>query len=155
MNGRDGTRGRRASSLGLTVVACAGLCAVALVPAQDRGAVAETSRPALVAPETRRDVGAVTSGATVREEFVVWNRGRGRLVLNRPRCRGCSEGLPATLIVPAGESRTIPVAFQAFGSGPLRRAVSLTTSDPMRPRLTLSVIAHVRDDRSAASEASR
>ncbi|MFH5804453.1 hypothetical protein [Alienimonas sp. DA493] len=111
------------------------------------GPVGEARGPALVAPDTQRDVGTVEPGTIVREEFVVWNRGRSRLVLNRPHCRGCGGELPPTYVVPAGAGRRIPVSFRSFGVGPTRRTVEWTTSDPKQPRLTLTVIANVGEAR--------
>lgn len=101
------------------------------------------AEPRLFAEELFHDFGRVQEGTVLEHEFVLVNKGAGRAVLNRKLCGSCADdtGSPTT-ILPAGDTVRIPVVVTTDDrSGSLKETVTLTTSDPSRPRIELTVSA--------------
>jgi hypothetical protein len=102
--------------------------------------------PCLELPESIRDLGMIPAERVQSVDFVATNRGTRRLVLNEVnkncRCSGFGIG---TVIVPAGESRTITVTLDPrYESGPVRKLVNMASSDPACPRFQMVVLAQVQ-----------
>lgn len=110
----------------------------------------------IVVDTTRHDFGQVPAGPLLRHEFVISNRGDRRIVLNEVGCPGCGHNvMDDTVIVPPGGQWRMPVSLATTGrSGPLRRVVTITTSDPDRPQIEFTLSALVVAD-SEKDEAER
>jgi hypothetical protein len=125
---------------------CGGLYLAALkLVAAPEDAAAAGPQPQVVVGHTQHDFGAVAAGQTLRHRFAVKNRGRTRIVLNRDTCGDCGDDpQPGHIILGPGEETEIPVVLKTTGkTGPLRRVLQITTSDPRLPKIRFTVTAQV------------
>jgi hypothetical protein len=101
--------------------------------------------PQLVVEHTRHDFGRVKAGTVLEHEFELVNKGSGRVVLNRKLCGSCTDkSSSSTAILSAGESMRFPVVITTDNrTGSLEETVTLTTSDPRRPKVELTVTAEI------------
>jgi hypothetical protein len=99
----------------------------------------------IVVDATRHDFGQAPAGTLLRHEFVISNRGDRRIVLNEVGCPGCGDNvMDDSVIVPPGGQWRMPVSLETTGRcGPLRRVVTITTSDPRRPQIEFTLSARV------------
>lgn len=110
--------------------------------------------PRAVVDEDVFDFGEVSIGDPVRHRFVLENQGRRPLTVVAARS-GCDC---TTTIVPggtiaAGGSGWVDVEFDTSrSSGDRRRTITLSTNDPSRPELVLSLRGHVRPDVTVAPD---
>lgn len=100
-------------------------------------------RTATIVPETQYDFGEVVSGVTLSHPFSISNQGQQRLILTPVECCG---GDSDHIILSPGETTSIPVFLHTLGeSGATKRTAEFSTSDPLYPRIQLTVTAQVQD----------
>ena len=134
-----------------TLILCGLLLAVQAYFLQPKATASADSGSQLVVEATRHDFGRVTGGVVLRHEFTMRNRGTTRIVLNQDGCGGCGDDtIDGYVIVPPGGQLQLPLTLETAGqSGSLRRVVTITTSDPHRPRIEFTLTAQIvkTDDR--------
>jgi hypothetical protein len=91
------------------------------------------------------DFGRVAPGAVLEHAFRVRNHGATRVVLNRVEGCNCGDdSAERTTVLAAGGEANFPVRLEAgVMPGRVRRTLSVTTSDPRRPRLEFTLTANV------------
>jgi hypothetical protein len=111
---------------------------VALFPAPP-----EDGGPQVAVEEAHYEGGVVGVGQRIVHSFALRNAGAKPLTLAAPSATCC--GLMVALDrqeVPAGEAATVVVGVEVTSMGPLLRAVRVTTNDPGRRCVYLTVGAH-------------
>lgn len=97
--------------------------------------------------KTTHDFGAIDADAKVSYRWPLWNDGDAPLeVLNTfPSC-GCTASLIETEAIPPHASGSLLITFDAAGQhGDVRKSITVVTSDPVKPRTILTILARVRD----------
>ena len=103
------------------------------------------SAPKIILPCDTRSLGTVSQGSVLRVTFPIRNAGGRRLVVSDSPDVCCgSRGQPHYVILGAGEAGAFTVkADTAKWWGCMRHTVHLSTNDPKRPRIVLTVEAIV------------
>ncbi len=108
-------------------------------------ALAEKDQPTLRIAEPVRDLGQIKERKQWSVSFTIHNVGNTRLVLNEldVEC-GCGEKIKRTILVPPGETAEVTVPLDSrFMSGEIENSANFFTSDPLRPKVTLTAKAFV------------
>lgn len=97
--------------------------------------------PQIVFPGPVFDFGKVSSGETVRHDFVFTNAGTARLVLSNVQTScGCTAAGEWTKEVLPGETGRIPLQFNsATFNGPVSKTVTVVSNDPQHPTVHLQI----------------
>jgi len=103
------------------------------------------SGPRIRYAEAEHDFGRVSSGSTVRHDFVFTNTGNAVLEISnvRPGC-GCTTAGQWDRLVEPGKTGVIPLQFNSSGfSGPVMKSATVTCNDPTQPNSVLQLRATV------------
>jgi len=95
--------------------------------------------------EPVRDLGHTSFENTLEEVFLIHNHGNRRLVVNEldQQC-DCEDRVIRTVLISPGETARVVLTIDPrFASGPTETVAIFTTNDPVQPRFSLSVSAHV------------
>lgn len=128
----------------VSLVAATGLAPV-VYSAPARG---DEKLPAIAAVAETIDLGDIKEGAKPEAVFVLENRGQADLVVERTRT-GCGCTIVSKLtdqqkIIPPGESQELRVSLHSKGRpGPFSKPIYVTSNDPTRPELVLTLKANV------------
>lgn len=105
-------------------------------------AQADTASPSATFDNLSHDFGVVRSSGPYRTTFHYRNSGNAPLVLRSiKRSCQCMNEMPASLILPPGQSGEIRVGYdlKATGWGTKSDSVAIETNDPRNPSITLLV----------------
>ncbi|TWT77475.1 hypothetical protein Pla123a_21360 [Posidoniimonas polymericola] len=105
------------------------------------GPGADTSLPRAVVTEPNYEFGVMQRGAKRRHQFRIRNEGTAalRLTPGRPSCKCTAFEVNVDLVPPGGEAE-IGLEWVAKSlPGPFRQTAPLTTNDPLRPSIELSI----------------
>ena len=99
--------------------------------------------PRLVTPEVTYDFGRMTVGQKGKHEFAFTNQGEAPLELTKgaTSCTCTISGLEQNTIAP-GETANVKLEWKANPGGPggdFRQTALITTNDPLRPEVTLTI----------------
>lgn len=106
---------------------------------------AQEKAPKIFSPEPEYDFGEIIEGETVNHEFVIMNKGEGKLVIERVRAScGCTAAMPSKKELEPGESAKIRVKFDSKGRyGQQFKHVYVFSNDPENSYLKLTFRANV------------
>ncbi|MGK9368925.1 DUF1573 domain-containing protein [Melioribacter sp. Ez-97] len=106
---------------------------------------AQEKDPKIFSPEPEYDFGEIIEGETVNHEFVIMNKGEGKLVIERVRAScGCTAAMPTKKELEPGESAKIKVKFDSKGRyGQQFKHVYVFSNDPENSYLKLTFRANV------------
>jgi hypothetical protein len=91
-----------------------------------------------------KDFGTVTPDQHLHGSFSIQNTGSRRLILHQDGASCCGQPAPKPLIVPPGQTATVPVDVRApTEPGLFEKPLAFTTNDPGRPRFELVIRAVV------------
>ncbi len=112
------------------------------------GVTSAGGAPAIFVKESTHDFGTVSEGDTVREQFLVENRGKASLFIGKVSTScGCTAALLSSNVIAPGESGQIDVTFRTQGyHGVLTKQIYLESNDPRDPRLVLKLTGTVNRD---------
>jgi len=106
--------------------------------------------PQLMAPkigvqQLNHDFGDINQGDVVTHAFVITNNGGDLLKINDVKAScGCTAAKPEKSELGPGESTNLSVTFNSKGrKGPQTKTVTVTTNDPEKPTITLSIKCNV------------
>jgi hypothetical protein len=90
--------------------------------------------------ETEFDFGKMETGGAGRHDFVIRNAGKGTLLLEKgPTTCSCTVSeIDHTQLAP-GESAKVTLQWHPKGHGPFRQSASVSTNDPEKPALDLTI----------------
>ncbi len=107
---------------------------------------AESANPPEKAPKIEfsqegHDFGDIAQNSKVSHTFKFQNRGDAELIIEKVRAScGCTAALASDKNIPAGSEGSIDVTFDSTGKkGPFRKTISVTSNDPARPEVRLTV----------------
>src|SRR5262245_29802489 len=133
----------RTSNLATLFWLCITCVAVNVVRAEPGDAAAGSAPaagpPRIVFNSTSYDFGRVKAGDPVEHSYVFTNTGTALLRITEvdPQC-GCTTAKPWSREVAPGQVGQIPVQFRTSGfNGSVRKTVTVTCSDPARPKTVL------------------
>ncbi len=91
------------------------------------------------------DFGTIQVNTMVEHDFVLTNRGKTDLMIRKVNAScGCTAVQPSKTLVAPGESTVIKVQYNTQGrSGADKKAITVITNDPRRPKVILWVKAFV------------
>jgi hypothetical protein len=91
------------------------------------------------------DFGTVMVNTSVEHDFVLANKGKSDLYIRKVNAScGCTAVQPSKTIIPPGESTVIKVLFSTQGrNGADKKAITVITNDPRRPKIILWIKAFV------------
>lgn len=117
---------------------CLGLTLSAVVTAQ------EVSKGKAVPVDPSFDAGTVPKGEQIAHDFVIKNEGTATLEITRaePGC-GCTVANFDKQIAPGQSGKVHAVVDTAGFSGPISKGITVYTSDPDNPQITLTVKATI------------
>jgi len=97
--------------------------------------------PAVKAPETSFNFGAVLQGSKVAHEFEIGNEGEADLLIQRISAScGCTASTVSSRTIPPGKSEKLRVEFDTAGfSGNKTKSVQVVTNDPQRQEIVFSL----------------
>jgi hypothetical protein len=118
--------------------------ATAEVPAATPPAEVEEA-PALAVAKAVIDAGRVSRGERIRVEFLLENRGPGRLEIRdvQPAC-GCTVASFDRTVAPGATGKVAAVVDTTAFSGAISKSLTVVSNDPLHPRLLLTVQAEVQ-----------
>lgn len=129
----------RQSLIGLAALA---LTAVCLAQEQDRPAGAG---PKLELSGADWDFGEVWQAEPLQTAFQVKNAGDAPLTIELKSSCGCTEAKKVKNPLPPGESDTLEIRYDSLKrTGPTNQTVTLTTNDPARPQVLITVRGNVK-----------
>jgi hypothetical protein len=108
-------------------------------------AAGQALHPRAVMPDPVYDAGGVAKGEKISHDFVIRNDGEAPLEISdvRPAC-GCTVAEFDKVIAP-GETGAVRAVLDTMTfDGPISKAITVFTNDPVNPKLQLSVKADVR-----------
>lgn len=109
------------------------------VAAQSRGVDSE-----IVFSSAQHDFGPIMDTEVFRTSFPFMNAGEGSLVIMNVKAGcGCTTPELSKKVFAPGESSEIKVAFRPKGTGVQTKRITVTTNDPDRPVVTLSIKADI------------
>tara|TARA_B100001059_G_scaffold78208_1_gene75996 strand:+ start:2288 stop:3385 length:1098 start_codon:yes stop_codon:yes gene_type:complete len=107
--------------------------------AQSRGVDGE-----IIFSSTQHDFGPIMDTEVFRTSFPFMNAGAGSLVILQVKAGcGCTTPELSKKVFAPGESSEIKVAFRPKGTGVQTKRITVTTNDPGRPIVTLSIKADI------------
>ena len=110
--------------------------------------VAATNEPpSAVLKVTAWDFGDVEPGQILRASFSVTNAGGRRLVVAEESSTcSCSSTTSGGIVVPPGETGVLQVKLDIDRlQSAIKTGLQFSTNDPQHPRLTLNLVAKLRD----------
>lgn len=98
--------------------------------------------PQIASPEPVFDFGTAREGEMVTHRFILMNRGKGLLRLQRLHSTcGCTVSRPDSMEIPGGEAVSVEVRLDLTGrTGPQEQRVQVFSNDPRTPVLDLMLI---------------
>jgi len=104
--------------------------------------------PSIYVADATHDFGSVTEGDTVREAFVLENRGAAPLHVRKVSTGcGCMAALASSEVLAPGETGKVEVTFNTLGyKGELAKQVYVESDDLRNPRLVLKITGKIIRD---------
>ncbi len=121
---------------GLTVMFAVSVGMLAL-----EDSVSAASTPKIVSDTIDHDFGEMEAGSEQTHTFTITNEGDADLVIQdvKTSC-GCTVATPDDKTIEPGESTELPATLKVpQRSGPTRKTITISSNDPERPMLKLSV----------------
>jgi len=117
---------------------------------------AQLQNPKIFIPSDTFDFGDIPEGQTIIHNFIIVNTGGDVLKLGQviSSC-GCTAAEPEKKELNPGESTTLRVEFNSIGrSGKQNRQISLSSNDPVNPRVKFVISGNVLDQKIFSEKAS-
>jgi len=97
------------------------------------------------------DFGSVAANTSVEHDFILTNNGRSDLYIRKVTAScGCTAVQPSKTVIPPGVSTVIKVLYNTQGrNGADKKAITVITNDPRRPKVILWIKAYVESQISA------
>ena len=115
--------------------------------------------PQLISPKVgvqqlSHDFGNINQGDVVNHSFVIANNGGDLLKINDVKAScGCTAASPDKKELKPGESTNIVVSFNSKGrKGPQTKTVTVTTNDPEKPQVTLTIKCNIIESKVSESK---
>lgn len=139
-------RMRIVPAIGLAVFALPAAILRAAGDDESYGPPPPSDRPVAFCDHPVFDFGAVFEGEAVRHDFVIENRGKAPLLIERvrPSCR-CAAAEFQDRIPPGGEGKvTVVLDTKGLFSGPITKSAFVYTNDPLRRQLELRLQGEIK-----------
>lgn len=106
--------------------------------------------PLAIFDTTTFDFGSVPVNTSVGHDFVLTNKGKSDLYIRKVNAScGCTAVHPSKTIIPPGDSTVIKVLYNTQGrNGADKKAITVITNDPRRPKIILWIKAFVESQQS-------
>jgi hypothetical protein len=106
--------------------------------------------PVAVFDTNTYDFGSIPVNTTVEHDFVLTNKGKNNLLVRKVNAScGCTAVQPSKTVIAQDESTVIKVQYNTQGrNGADKKAITVITNDPRRPKVILWIKAYVEQQSS-------
>lgn len=116
---------------------------VGLIPSEN------AALPLVEIPAEYYEMGLVQNHTTTTQQMKVYNRGEGKLAINRVSTScGCTVGVMRAMEIPPGGEAIMDITFDPSKVSGFQatRVLTIHSNDPRQPRLSFSVITHIEQE---------